>query len=397
MLINCLSLLLIIPAFLVCVYYWYLAVVAISNLKNEKLFQTEFRNLFAIIIPAHNEEDGLQATIDACLKLDYPTEMYEIVVIADNCSDNTAKIAKDNGVTCLERFDKEKKGKGFALAFAFDHLKQGKHSAYLILDADCQIDLDALKIFDHYLSCGDSVLQSNNIPSNPDENSMTFAVAVGSTIEHDLFYAPKSQLGLAVFLGGTGMVITKKILGQFPWKASSIVEDVDYAVNLLKENIKITFVPEVCVKSETPVDKEQLDIQRTRWASGNLHFGKTEALKLMMNGLLKRNLRLADAGWTFLIISRPLILLELFIAFIIACIGYLLNGSFVAKGLFYLISIVVVMQSLYFLLGILKLGLSFRRISLLIQAPVVIGRLILISLKGLTGKNLKSWNRTPRG
>lgn len=397
MLINCLSLLLIVPALLVCIYYWYLAIVALLNMKTDTLSQSDFANSFAVIIPAHNEEEGIQATIDNCLKLDYPTEMYEIVVVADNCSDNTATIAKENGVSCLERFDKENRGKGFALAFAFAQLKERKHTAYLVLDADCQIDLDALKVFDHYLSCGATVLQSNNIPSNPDVNSMTFAVAVGSTIEHDLFYAPKSQLGLAVFLGGTGMVISKKILERFPWQASSIVEDVDYAVNLLKENIKITFVPEVCVKSETPVDKEQLDIQRTRWASGNLHFGKTEAFKLMMKGLVKRNLRLADAGWTFLIISRPLVLLELFIAFFTAWIGYLVNSSLLSKFLFYFIFIIVIMQTLYFLLGILKLGLSFRRISLLIQVPVVIGRLILISLKGLTGKNLKSWTRTPRG
>jgi len=305
-LINLISLLLIVPAFLVCIYYWYLAIVAIFSDKTDTLYRSDFVNSFAIIIPAHNEEEGIKATIDTCLKLDYPKEMYEIVVIADNCSDNTAKIAKDNGVICLERFNKENKGKGFALSFAFEQLKQRKYSAFLVLDADCQIDIEALKVFDHYLSCGATVLQSNNIPSNPDENSMTFAVAVGSTIEHDLFYAPKSQLGLAVFLGGTGMVISKEILERFPWQASSIVEDVDYAVNLLKENIKITFVPEVCVKSETPVDKEQLDIQRTRWASGNLHFGKTEAFKLMMNGLVKRNLRLADAGWTFLIISRQI-------------------------------------------------------------------------------------------
>jgi glycosyltransferase involved in cell wall biosynthesis len=95
---------------------------------------------FAIVIPAHNEEKTLSTTLHSCAGLNYPKDKYKIFVIADNCSDRTAEIARDNGAVCLERYNEEEKGKGFALEWGFKQILPEGHDALVVLDADCQLD-----------------------------------------------------------------------------------------------------------------------------------------------------------------------------------------------------------------------------------------------------------------
>lgn len=224
------------------------------------------KHTFAILIPAHNEENSISATLQSCGELNYPKEKYKVFVIADNCTDRTADIVRQNGATCFERFDEEKKGKGFALEWGFKQILPEGYDALVVLDADCQLANHALRIFDNYLKKGEKVLQANDAASNPDSNAMSYAVAIGNLIENRLFYAPKSKLGLAVFLRGTGMVFRREILEKHPWNTHSVVEDVEYTLRLIKNGIKVNFVNEVKVSSEFPATKDQLRVQRERWA-----------------------------------------------------------------------------------------------------------------------------------
>jgi len=252
-----------------------------------------------------------------------------------------------------------------------------------------------LQVFDYYLQKGERVLQANDAASNPDSNAMSYAVAVGNLIENRLFYAPKSKLGLAVFLRGTGMVFRREILEQHPWQAYSIVEDVEYTLGLIRGGVKVRFLDGVNVSSEFPVEKDQLQVQRIRWAR-NLGFGKTKALKLIWEGITKSRGLLIDAGWTLLVLSRPLVLLELFVALFLSFLcEWLLPGP-LSSGLLTAGLIILIIQGLYFGSGVLLLGVNARRLSFLLGSPVTIGRLILISLLGLLGVKGNIWVRTPR-
>ncbi len=316
-------------------------------------------------------------------------------MIADNCTDGTAEIARNSGAVCLERHDKEKRGKGFALEWGFGQILARGHDALVVLDADCQLDGKALRVFDFYLKKGENVLQANDAASNPDSSAMSYAVAVGNLIENRLFYAPKSRLGLAVFLRGTGMVFRRQILEQHPWQTHSIVEDAEYTLRLIKSGFKVRFINEVNVLSEFPDQKDQLRVQRTRWAR-NLGFSKTEALKLIREGILGGEGLLTDAGWTLLVLSRPLVLLELFIAVILGLLcAWLLPGP-VSNGLLAAGLILLMMQLFYFCLGIIFLGVNRRRFMFLLSSPATIGRLILISLLGVFGVRGNIWAKTPR-
>ena len=397
MLIQILCITLLFPALLVAIYYWFLVLCALSmkpkvRPKNDKdPFHT-----FAIVIPAHNEEQVISDLLVSCAKLDYPKEKYRVYVVADNCSDLTAKIAAREGAVCLERHDDKHRGKGFALAWAFERILPKGYDALLVLDADCSIGSHALLVFDRYLQEGNQVLQANDTVSNPDESTTSYALAVGNLIENDLFYAPKSHLGLAVFLRGTGMVFHRKVLQTYPWKAHSIVEDIEYTLSLFRRGIRVKFTNEVNVTSESPVHQDQLSIQRTRWASGNLRLSKKFPLKLMWEGLAKRQPLLLDAAWTLLVLSRPLVLLELFVAVMFAVLCFrLVPGSF-SNGLLAIGFSLVFFQCLYAGVGIVLLGLSTRRTALLLSAPAVLFRLIGINLLATFGIGKNNWMRTPR-
>lgn len=393
-----LALIFLLPASLVVAYYLALAVVGlVLPARRENRPEASPVTRFAIIVPAHNEEEAIRTTIESCQALDYPPELVRTVVIADNCTDATATIAHGCGAEVLERNDERRRGKGFALAWAFEHLLQEPIDAFLILDADCVIEPHALQAFDGHFRQSALVLQANDVTSNPDESPMSYALAVGNLLENDLFYAPKSALGLAVLLRGTGMVFHRSVLERTPWDAYSVAEDADYSLRLLRAKVSVTFVKEVRVASAFPVSGEQLDAQRTRWAEGNLSLSRSQAFGLMLNGLSQANLMQFDGGWTLLVLSRPLVMAVAVVAFALSLLGWLLHsGPQTALLLSWSLSLLAGLV-LYFGLGILLQGMTRRRLGFILRSPLLVWRLARISLRGLFGGGKKGWTRTPRG
>lgn len=394
--IKVLSIIFLVPSALISAYYALLAVVAMAARPRKNASQAGAFNSFAIVIPAHNEEDAIGDTLRSCLALDYPKDKYTVYCIADNCTDSTASVARQMGAVSLERHDLNNRGKGFALEWAFERILPKGHDAVMVLDADCTIDSSALRIFDRYLKGGADVLQASYVTSNPDESPISYASAVGNVVENVLFYAPKSALGLAVFLRGTGMVFKSPVLKNIPWSAHSIAEDVEYGVRLLEEGYKIRFIDEVRVLSKFPATAAQLKVQRERWAGGNLKLGRLNALRLFFKGIVCGRLDLMDAGWTFLALSRPIALLMSVVAFAFAGASLLLSPDALSSLIFASSSAVLLIQAAYFMLGIVILGISWQRAYLLLKAPAVVAGLAIVALRGVFGVGGDVWVRTPR-
>jgi hypothetical protein len=396
MLLQLLCLAFLVPAVLCCAYYLFLAAVQLLAGERRRSPETGAAHTFAILIPAHDEEAALPATLLACADLDYPADKVRVYVVADNCADQTAAVAAAAGAVVLERRDDERRGKGPALAWALERILPARPGAVVVLDADCRLDRHALRAFDERLSAGDAVLQASYVAANPEDSATSYAVAVGNLLENDLFYAPKSRLGLAVLLRGTGMVFRRDVLERFPWRAHSVTEDTEYTLELLRAGVPVRFLPHTRVVSEFPAHAGQLRVQRRRWAVGNLRFGKAQALRLMAEGIATGRGTLLDLGWTLLVLSRPLVLAEALAALLLAalCTGLTpgpLSGGLLATGL-----AVILLQGLYVALGIARLGVSGRRLWLLAGSAAVFARLLGITLRGLFGRDRLAWVRTPR-
>ena len=395
--LNILALLLLIPAALIAFYYVFLAVVGLwqRQKKNRLPEHASKTNRFAIIIPAHNEALTILKTLRSCKALDYPEDKFSIFVIADNCTDTTSEVVAEQNIECLVRVNTEQRGKGQALAWGFEQIAGQNFDAFVIIDADCIIDSHALNVFNDYLAAGELVLQANDVSSNPDDSALSYVVSVGNVIENDLFYLAKDVLSLPVQLRGTGMVLSKTILQRFPWNAGSVVEDMEYSMALLKSGVKIRFVYDARVSSDFPASREQLEIQRARWA-GNLGLGKKDGLKLILEGVRKKSLTLFDLGLSFLVLSRPLVLGELLLAMIVSYLGVILSPGLISSGFFTASLIIFVVQVIYFGTGILLTGINIKRLSYLFSAPFIVARLALISFSGMLRFGKQGWSKTPR-
>jgi hypothetical protein len=394
--LQLLCVVLLVPAVLCCAYYLFLAAVRLLASEQQHALETSAVHTFAILIPAHNEESAISATLRTCADLDYPAGKFKAYVIADNCTDRTAALAATAGAIVLERHDQECRGKGPALAWALEQILPAQPDAVVVLDADCRLDRHALRVFDERLSAGDAVLQASYVAANPEDSAISYAVAVGNILENDLFYSPKSRLGLAVLLRGTGMVFRRDVLERLPWRAHSVTEDTEYTLELLRAGVRVCFLPHVQVVSDFPVHAGQLRVQRQRWAAGNFRFGKTRALGLMIEGILARRGALFDLGWTLLVLSRPLVLAETLAALLVAALCTWRIPDALSTGLLATGLTVILLQGLYVTLGVVRLGVNGRRLLLLAGSATAFVSLLRITLQGLFGSGRLAWARTPR-
>ncbi len=354
----------------------------------------------AILVPAHDEELMIAATLRRLLELDYPKELYAIFVIADNCTDRTAAIANEAGagVRVLERFDKKKRGKGFALTWAIPRIfDSGAWDGILVVDADCLLDSHALDSLDfHAQETPDTPLQLNNVVGNGEASPQSFLLAVANRAENDLFYAPKEALGLFVILRGTGMYLPRTVLEEHPWNAYSVTEDAEYALTLLQDGIPTRFVAEARVVSDFPEDRKTLSVQRKRWAGGTLERVTRQAFPLMSAGLSQKSLRLFDAGWTFLILSKPLLILQW--ALTVLCCGFLFWPLRTYRGPSFLILSLLIGGGylLYFLMAMYRFGMTRKRWELALRLPVEAGHYIGLTVRSLFASSPQAWDRSPR-
>lgn len=382
----------------IALYHAILAAVALLRPRADRptIFVQAPRYRFAIVIPAHNEEQTLSLTLESCYALVYPRESYDVFVVADNCTDRTGAIARQMGANCLERHDREQRGKGHALAWAFERLLGEGHDAVVVLDADCTLDSHALRVFAAYLDAGEQVLQAKVTVSNPDDNSISLALAIGNLLENDLFYAPKDRLGGAVYLRGTGMVFRRELLERIQFRAQTKVEDKEYTLRLLREGIAVRFVSEVSLQTPFPASPEQLQVQRERWTAGSIHFSKRMALRLILEGLAHGKFRIADAGWTLLVEMRALVVLQLLLTIGLALVCRYSTPGLLADSLLAAGAAVALLHGVCWGLGVLCLGITRRRLVLLCTIGLPFAQLMAIFLRCVFGRRSPHWQKTPR-
>ncbi len=352
-----------------------------------------------VIVPALNESQVIQATLDNLgREIDYPKEYYEVIVIADNCTDDTAKIARAAGVKCLERNDNQHRGKGWALDWAFRQFLSQPYDAYLVVDADCRMDSHSLAAINCALESGQRVLQLNYKADNPDSSPISYAACVANYLENQFYHAPKSRLGLSVFLRGTGMAFHQSILKEIPWDASSIVEDLEYSLQLIRKRITTKYIVGAAVKSPFPESVQAFKVQRSRWTGGGAKITKSRFYDLLCESVRKQNALLVDAAISLWLQSRSAIVVYAVAMFTVCAVNWLIAASFFSSALFWLQVGVIGCMLTYGLIGVLGLGLTPRRLGFLFQIPVICANWLFISAKSWreSSASQQEWIRSPR-
>lgn len=341
---------------------------------------------FAILIPAHNEETVLGATLAACARLDYPAELHRVFVIADHCDDGTADLAVANGASCFTRLTGER-GKGAALAWGIPQALEFDWDALLVLDADCQLRPDFLRSMARELADGAAALQGRVETNNPDETPATYTAAVGNRLENDLFYAGKSRLGLGVTLRGTGMVFRRDVLTELPWQTGTVAEDAEFTRRLNAAGYVVRWVRDARLTTRAPANRQDMARQRQRWAA---------ALRAKPT-CGRACWRCLDAWLAALSLSRPLVVGYALLCVTLAAFFRVCEPSAITNvGLSAAVALTAV-QGLYFFAGCLRLGLSWRRLALLARVPLVVLRLGIVTLVSLLRQRQPVWKPSVRG
>ena len=230
-----------------------------------------------VVIPAHNEALGIIQTLDSIKEADFPDDQYQVVVIADNCDDDTARVARNAGATVLERSDTKNRGKGQALDWFFKTHKDqyGARDAVAIIDADTLIHPRFFLEICHSLSHPSvQVVQGFYGVSNPEVNWRTALSAGALCVFHHIRPAGRNVIDATAGLKGNGMAFKTEIMEKFGWPAFSIVEDIEFSLHLLLENILVHYNPHAIVYGEMASKSQQAQTQRKRWEGGRMQLLK---------------------------------------------------------------------------------------------------------------------------
>lgn len=277
----------------------YYVVLSLFGLKKRKKVNIhENQKSFALIVAAHNEEVVIGKAVESLMQLDYPKELYDVFVIADNCDDNTAAIAREHGAKVFERTNKDERGKGFALEWMFDKIfkMDRKYDAVGIFDADNLVSKNFLSEMNCYMCEGYKVIQGYIDSKNPHDSWISESYSVSFWAANRLFQLARQNLGLSNQLGGTGFIVDTDILKELGWGATCLTEDLEFTCKLVLNGYKVGWAHEAVVYDEKPLTLKQSWRQRKRWMQGFADVASRFFTKLIKKGIKERNMVVLDCA-----------------------------------------------------------------------------------------------------
>jgi cellulose synthase/poly-beta-1,6-N-acetylglucosamine synthase-like glycosyltransferase len=250
---------------------------------------------FAILVPAHDEEKVIAKTVESLLAVDYPGSLFEVFVVADNCTDATAERAREAGACVLERRDEEKRGKPYAVAWAMERvLAESEFDALVMLDADNVVSANLLREFNSRLLRGEKVIQAYLDTKNPDDTWITWMYAISYWITARYVQLAHSQAGLPCQLGGTGYCIDAKTLSMYGWDVTSLTDDLEYTMRMVVHGIYPTWAHDAIVYDEKPLTMKASWRQRVRWMQGHWDVAARYTWPLLRAALRERRMGAVD-------------------------------------------------------------------------------------------------------
>lgn len=242
----------------------------------------------AVLIPAHNEAAEIGITLESLipqLKND-----DRLIVIADNCTDDTALIAQQYGAIAIERNNPEKRGKGYALDYGLNFLESDPPDVVIIIDADCSIQENCLPVLANICNESNLPVQAAYLmesPHNPSPKDLISALAF--LVKNVVRSTGLMKLGLPSLLNGTGMAFPWKAIKSVSLASGNIVEDLQLGIDLTVAGYPPIFCPQIQVTGRLPQEQTAATVQRTRWEHGNLQILFTQVPHLLRSAIqLKR-------------------------------------------------------------------------------------------------------------
>jgi len=298
----------------ITIFWLYQILISLCSLVKikDKPLKVNKKHRFMAIIPAHNEEAVVGNLIESLKNQNYDKDLYDIYVIADNCTDNTAKVAKEAGAIVYKRFDETKKTKGYALDW---FLKQkieenAPYDAFFIFDADNIVHPDFIKNMNKKLCQGEDVVQGYRDIKNPTDSWITAGYALFYWSMHRFYHLARYNLGLSPLLNGTGFMVKFDVVKPQGWDTVTLTEDIEFSLKRIIKGKRLGWATDAICYDEQPVGFKQSWSQRSRWTVGHIQCIKEYTKQLAVAAKENKTMMNFD-GLLYILGSIPMFIVTL--------------------------------------------------------------------------------------
>lgn len=315
--------------------------------ENYKIKKYPAKTKFAILIPARNESLVIENLIKSLKDQNYPTNLYDIYTIVNNCTDNTLAVAKKAGSKIIN-VNTSVKSKGDVLKFAFNRLKNKDYDAYIVFDADNIVHGDFLKIMNNTYQSGYKVAQGRKDSKNIEDNWLSASYSLFYYIQNFFFNKSRMKIDAAAAINGTGFMVAKQVIDE-GFDPKTVTEDIELSIICVLRNIKIAYVEDAITYDEQPTKFIDSWHQRSRWSKGIIECNRLYRKQLFKKFIKDKDFSAIDK---LLFTSAPHIqILSVILTFVLGLfyiLGIELNDIFS-----YLFSLGFVFFMITYLLGVL--------------------------------------------
>ena len=316
---------------LITIFYLYQLVISIFSFVKikDKPFIVNKKHKFILILPAHNEENVIANLINSLKEQDYPKNKYVIQVIADNCTDNTEKIARDLGVNVFVRNEEDpaKRTKGCAMQVFLNTLLSDPkmdYDAFCVFDADNIVDKNFLKVMNKHLCQGEEVVQGYRDIKNPDDNWIASGYAIFYWMMNRIYHLARYNAGLSPLINGTGFMVKMSAIKDTGWNTNTLTEDIEFSLKTIIQGKKLGWAVDAICYDEQPVKFKASWSQRSRWTIGHIQCLKEYTGELTRAANENKTLMNFD-GLLYILGSIPMFICSILLLFINAVV-YLTKG-----------------------------------------------------------------------
>lgn len=333
--------------------YQAICIIASLFVKQIRFPQAPMNRHYAVLISARNEENVIPKLLDSLSGQSYPAELIDVWIVADNCTDATADVARARGCHVVERFNTEQVGKGYALSFLLEHMLEtgaaDKYEAYFVFDADNRLDQHYIEEMNKAFNAGFRILTSYRNSVNLSDNWVSSGSALWFIRESRFVNNSRMLFGSSCHVGGTGFMFSDEVMRRNKgWKFHLLTEDLEFTMDSVLHGDRIGYCGTAILYDEQPVTFKQSWRQRLRWSKGFLQVFRYYGPTLIKRAVRERDFSAVD----FMLFLCPFTVIGIFriaLGILFAAIGFVTWSSQLASMTGWITGIVISMLSMMLL------------------------------------------------